>query len=73
VRSLDIDRLWASLIGIAIALVLLAIFWVLDVRDKENTLADGNDSWMSRSAPSHASTRVWLGRVSPETTTLSPL
>jgi hypothetical protein len=35
VRSLDIDRLWASLTGIAIAPVLLGIFWLLGVRDKE--------------------------------------
>lgn len=38
----------------------------------ESTSAVGKVSWMSRSAPSHASTRYRHGRVSPENTTLQP-
>ncbi len=38
----------------------------------DRTVAVGNVSWISRSAPSHASTRCRHGRVSPENTTLRP-
>jgi uncharacterized membrane protein YccC len=39
VRALDIDRLWASFLGIAIALALLAIFRALGVHDQEEERA----------------------------------
>ena len=44
VLSLDIDRLWASLVGIAIALGLLVVFRLLGVHDKEEERADGQVS-----------------------------
>jgi hypothetical protein len=43
VRALDIDRLWASLTGIAVALVLLGIFRLLGVRDQEEERSDAQD------------------------------
>ena len=43
VLSLDIDRLGATLVGIAIALGLLVIFRLLGVRDKEVAEADAQD------------------------------
>jgi hypothetical protein len=43
VRALDIDRLWASLTGIAVALVLLGIFRLLGVRDQEVEWSDAQD------------------------------
>jgi hypothetical protein len=41
--SLDIDRLWASFIGVGVALVLLVLFRLLGVRDREVEQADAPD------------------------------
>jgi uncharacterized membrane protein YccC len=41
VLSTDVDRLWASFTGILIALVLLAIFRLLGVHDKESPAGTG--------------------------------
>ena len=41
--SLDIDRLWASFIGVGVALALLLLFRLLGMRDKEVERADDQD------------------------------
>jgi uncharacterized protein (DUF486 family) len=45
--SLDIDRLWASFIGVGVALVLVLVFRMLGVRDKEVERADDQDGQVS--------------------------
>jgi hypothetical protein len=51
VRSVDVDRLWASLAGIAIAFVLLAIFRLLGVRDNDVDTKDAQDGQASAEPP----------------------
>ena len=51
VLSLDVDRLWASLTGIAIALGLLALFRLLGVHDPEVQPSDSQDDQVSANSP----------------------